>query len=202
MKPQNSIKIIAGRLKNRSVLLPLTPTTRPTKSIARESLFDTLQSEIANYAFVEVFAGSGSVGIEAYSRGCQSVCFIEKSRDAYKTLQQNLKTLEIEGAYSLQGDSFSELSNITKYLAHIDQKAWFYMDPPFDIRENFADIYEKLTNLIASIDPKTARGVVIEHSSDAQIDEIIGKFELFKKRKFGKTTLSYYLINTHTSGEA
>lgn len=195
MKTKEFTTVAAGRLKGRKVFLPQTEETRPTKSIVKDSVFNTLQSEISDYAFVEVFAGSGSMGIEAYSRGADTVCFIEKSQTAYETLKANIKHLAIEGAFSINGDSFEKLKEVERYLAHLKTKAWFYIDPPFDIRSDYEDIYKKAVDLIANLDPIVTRGVIIEHRTGSDIVDLIGNYELIKRKKFGKTTLSYYLNN-------
>ena len=193
MKTKEFITVGAGRLKGRKILLPQVETTRVTKSIARDSVFDTLQSEIANYAFVEVFAGSGSVGIEAYSRGSDAICFLEQSKKAYETLQKNIKDLSIKNTFCLFGDSFENIHQIQHYLLHQNLKAWFYIDPPFDIRSNYEDIYKKTSDLIENLDKNCTRGVIVEHRSDARLSDLMGEFELYKRKKFGKTTLSYYI---------
>ncbi|MGE4295706.1 MAG: 16S rRNA (guanine(966)-N(2))-methyltransferase RsmD [Campylobacterales bacterium] len=192
MKSENSTRVIAGRYKGRKILLPDLEGTRPTKNIVRESLFDTLQTDLHGHAFVEVFAGSGSVGIEASSRGCDNVCFIEADRTAYATLQKNIKTLGIEGARTWQGDSFLLLKEAADYLRLLRLKGWFYFDPPFDIRQGQQDVYAKTEALIAALNPEQVQGVVIEHRSEYAPAETLGACSLVKRRKFGKTTLSYY----------
>ena len=185
-------KIIAGRYKGRKILLPAGEGTRPTKNIVRESLFDTLQTELFGHGFVEVFAGSGSVGLEAASRGCESVCFIEADRAAYGVLQKNIQSLGVEGARSWQGDSFALLGEAVAYLKLLRQKGWFYFDPPFDIREGQESVYPQVEALIAALPIEQTQGVIIEHRSEYAPSDLIGPYHLVKRRKFGKTTLSYY----------
>ena len=72
-------KIIGGKYKGKKIKLPPLSVTRSSKSILRESLFNTLQQDIAGKNLVEVFAGSGSIGLEAISRGAKKVFFIEKN---------------------------------------------------------------------------------------------------------------------------
>lgn len=194
MKPELSARIIAGRYKGRKIALPALEGTRPTKNIVRESLFDTLQTELFGSGFVEVFAGSGSVGLEAASRGCETVCFIEADRFAYDTLQRNIRAVGFEGSKCWLGDSFTLLGEAVNYLRVLRQKAWFYFDPPFDIREGQSTVYAQTEALIASLPAEQVQGVVIEHRSEYNAPETLGACHLIKRRKFGKTTLSYYTV--------
>ena len=87
---KSSIKIIAGKYKGKILHMDILPNTRPTKSIVKESLFDTLQDSIKDKVLVEVFAGYGSVGFEAFSRGAKKVIFIEKDSRSYSVLFHNI----------------------------------------------------------------------------------------------------------------
>jgi 16S rRNA (guanine(966)-N(2))-methyltransferase RsmD len=194
MRHTPAIRISAGRFKGHKIALPDTEQTRPTKSIVRESLFDTLQNDLIDTAFVEVFAGSGSVGLEALSRGCETVCFMEKSPQALRTLKANLKSLGIhQEAHLFAGDSFVRLGEVQALLKTLRVPAWFYFDPPFDIREQFEDIYAHTLTAIERLSTDEALGVIIEHRSAVSLPAAIGAFSQKKQRKFGKTTLSYYL---------
>ncbi|MDR0663950.1 MAG: 16S rRNA (guanine(966)-N(2))-methyltransferase RsmD [Helicobacteraceae bacterium] len=190
----NCAKIIGGSLKGRKFLLPKINGARPTKSIARESIFDALQGEIEDLAFVEVFAGSGSVGLEAISRGAGFAIFIERDREVFKILEQNIAALKIDNAKLFFGDAFALIASVVKYLESTGKRARFYFDPPFSIREGFSDIYEKTQAAIASLSPTVAAGVIVEHSSGFRLEDNLGSFAISKRRKFGKTTLSYYLL--------
>ncbi|MDR2639382.1 MAG: 16S rRNA (guanine(966)-N(2))-methyltransferase RsmD [Helicobacteraceae bacterium] len=187
-------KIIGGSLKGRVILLPETFETRPTKSIARESIFDALRGEIEGLAFVEVFAGSGSVGLEAISRGASEAIFIERDRAAFKVLEQNIAALKIANAKLFCGDAFVLMASALDRLKSAGKKAWFYFDPPFSIREGFSDIYAKTEAAIASLDPALTAGVIVEHGSNTPLNDRLGSLAIAKRRKFGKTTLSYYLL--------
>ena len=83
-----SKKIISGKFKGKVLKLPSKTTTRSSKSIVLESFFNTLQFDIVGATFVEVFSGSGSIGLEALSRGAEEIIFMEKDREALKVLKQ------------------------------------------------------------------------------------------------------------------
>ncbi len=187
------VPILAGKYKGRKILIPNISTTRSSKSILRESLFDTLQFDIIGSTFVEVFAGSGSVGIEALSRGAKIVYFIEKNRAVYEILRQNIENLGIESAYITPADSFEYFGSLLQLLETKGQKSYFYFDPPFSVREGMGDIYTKTVDLIASIPAHICKMVIIEHMSSLKLPESIGVLYRKKNKKFGKSSLSYYL---------
>jgi len=186
-------KIIAGKYKNKKILLPPLEVTRSTKSIVKESFFNVLQNEIIDTIFIEAFGGSGSIGLEALSRGAKRAYFIERDKNSYKILEQNCKSIDEENSIRFLGDTFELLPNlVNKSLKEINEEIIIYLDPPFDIRDGFSDIYEKTYQMIESFNNEKIFLIAIEHKSGLELKEIIGQYKLFKSKKFGKTTISYY----------
>lgn len=182
--------IIAGKYKGKKLALPSLESTRSTKAILKGSLFDSLQYDIMDEVFVEVFGGSGSMGLEALSRGAKHAYFIEKDKAAYQTLKSNCKVIDEIHSTPLQGDSFVLFPSL---LSQLSSKAYFYFDPPFSIREGMEDIYQKVIDLITSIPREKAQLIVIEHMSTLVLPDQIGIYTLQKTKKFGNSSLSYYL---------
>lgn len=181
--------ISAGKYKGKKIALPSLDSTRSTKAILKGSLFDSLQYDIVDEVFVEVFGGSGSMGLEALSRGAKHAYFIEKNKAAYQTLKSNCKIIDEAHTTPLQGDSFVLFPTL---LSSLSSKAYFYFDPPFSIREGMEDIYQKVIDLIASISVDKMHLIVIEHMSTLTLPEQIGVYTLQKTKKFGNSSLSYY----------
>jgi 16S rRNA (guanine(966)-N(2))-methyltransferase RsmD len=185
--------IIGGTHKGKKILIPDLPSTRSSKSILRESLFNTLQFEIIDKNFVEVFAGSGSVGLEALSRGVGHGYFIEKNKTVHALLKANIKQLECDTlSTAIRGDSFEEFAGIHGDIKRKGIETYFYFDPPFSTREGMDDIYDNTIALIETIAPEICEMVIIEHMSTLKLPEHIGSLTLKKKKKFGKSSLSYY----------
>jgi len=182
--------ISAGKYKGKKIMLPSLESTRSTKAILKGSLFDTLQYDLLDEVFVEVFGGSGSMGLEALSRGAKHAYFIEKDKAAFGTLKSNCKAIDEAHTTPLCGDSFTILPTLIPTLTC---KAYFYFDPPFSIREGMEEIYTNVMDLIASIPPEKAHMIVIEHMSTLELPLHIGAFELQKTKKFGNSSLSYYM---------
>jgi len=184
--------IVAGKYKGKKLHLPSMVTTRSSKSIVLESFFNTIQFEIIDATFVEVFSGSGSIGLEALSRGAKRVIFMERDKTALKVLKQNIAQTNPEHCEIFAGDSFLNIENVVKLLKSRDDEAYIYIDPPFSIREGMEDIYEKMINLIASLPKENVKLIIIEHMTGLELDDEIGCFIKQKSKKFGNTTLTYF----------
>ena len=184
-------KILMGKFKGKSLKLPSKETTRSSKSIVLESFFNTIQFDIIDASFVEVFSGSGSIGLEALSRGAANILFMEQDREALKVLKQNISQTDPSACQVFAGDSIVNIAEVIKTLKKRDEDAYFYIDPPFSIREGMEDIYEKMIKLIESIPQELVKLIIIEHMTGLEIPKEIGPFEVLKSKKFGNTTLTY-----------
>ena len=184
-------KIISGKYKGVTLKLPSKDTTRSSKAIVLESFFNTLQFDIIDSNFVEVFSGSGSIGLEALSRGAAKIKFMERDSDAIKVLKSNISQTDPSACEVYAGDSFSNIKNVVKSLK--DEEAYFYIDPPFSIREGMEDIYDNTIKLIASLPEENVKLIIIEHMTGLEIPQKIGSYELKKSKKFGNTSLTYYI---------
>jgi len=184
-------KIISGKFKGKVLTLPSKVTTRSSKAIVLESFFNTLQFDIIDSTFVEVFSGSGSIGLEALSRGAKEILFMEKDRDALKTLKDNIALTDPSACEVFSGDSFENINAVVKTLKRKNEDAYFYIDPPFSIREGMEDIYDKMINLIASLPQEVVKLIIIEHMTGLEIPETLGTYSIMKAKKFGNTTLTY-----------
>jgi len=189
-------KIVAGKFKGKSLRLPSLTTTRSSKGIVLESFFNTLQFEIVGAHFVELFAGSGSVGLEALSRGAARVVFMEKDRAAQKVLRDNIAQTDPSACEVVAGDTFETIASVLARQKALGTPAYFFIDPPFSIREGHEAIYDRMIDLIASLPADLVRLVAIEHMSGLELPESIGALEQTKSKRFGKTSLTYYASRT------
>ncbi|MEA2110474.1 MAG: 16S rRNA (guanine(966)-N(2))-methyltransferase RsmD [Campylobacterota bacterium] len=186
-----SKKIVAGKFKGKTMLLPSKVTTRSSKTIVLESFFNTLQFDIVDATFVEVFSGSGSIGLEALSRGAKRILFMEQDRDALKTLQQNIDQTDPSSCEVFRGNSFENINHVKSRLKSLNEKAYFYIDPPFSFRDGMQEIYNNMITLIKELPAKAVEIIIIEHMTGLELDETIGSFTKIKSKKFGKTSLTY-----------
>ncbi len=122
------MKIIAGQFKGRFLKTPKGSATRPTQGMVREAVFNICQNEIAGARFLDLFAGSGAMGLEAISRGALHATFIEKDRNALSSIRQNIIELEIASQTTIiPADANSAIPKLK------DPFQIIYVDPPYEM---------------------------------------------------------------------
>ncbi|NPA55256.1 MAG: 16S rRNA (guanine(966)-N(2))-methyltransferase RsmD [Epsilonproteobacteria bacterium] len=190
---KSNIKIIAGKHRGKKLYMADKTTTRSSKNILKESVFNTLQFEVADSIWVEVFAGTGSIGLEALSRGAKGAYFLEQDEEAFRVLKKNITHCgEDDNAYPIFGDSFENIYDVIDMLKKNKQKAFFYFDPPFSIRDGYEDVYNKVIDTIARLPKNNVEKIIIEHQSSISFPDNIAKYTKLKTKKFGKSSVSYY----------
>lgn len=182
--------ITGGRLKGRKIKAPKDDQFRPSSSLLKESLFNILYNEIIDSTFLDLFAGTGAVGMEAISRGAQKAIFVEKNSDNVRLIKENSSLLEInDSSQILQMSVEKALSKISIYEPDI-----IFMDPPYDmvnplyIKEIFNQI--KTANILDPYGYLILESPASCHPEDFKIDTL----ELFKSKKYGKSLLSFWII--------
>lgn len=185
MKKRTAPRIIAGKFKGKHLKSLPGNQTRPITDRVKENLFNIIGSDIFDSKFLDAFAGTGSVGIEAFSRGAQFVQFIEKSQKPYLILKENLADILKSNAVNLmQADAFRYLSSTVE-----QEFDYIYIAPPqykqmWELAISNIDKNPKLLItdgwIIIQIDPKEYKPV----ESDNFIE--------FDKRKYGSTLLVFF----------
>ena len=184
-------KIIAGKYKGKSLELPPLETTRSSKAILKESFFNVLQYDVIDTIFIEAFGGSGSIGLEALSRGAKHSYFCELDKRSYKILEKNCKQIDQSNTTPIFGDSFEILPNLLNNSFKTDNII-VYIDPPFDFRDGMENIYQKSYEMVESFTNENIFMVTFEHKSELVLPETIGIFKKYKIKKFGNSALSYF----------
>lgn len=173
------MRIAGGTLKGRELKSPKGGKTRPTSSKVRESLFNILQNEIEGATFLDLFAGSGSMGIEALSRGAEAATFIEKEKMAATVLRENLKNLGLE-ARLIQADVFAAVPRLVKKG---DTFTIIYADPPYAL--DLTPLLETLPLLL------TKRGIlIIEQAKGVELN--LPNLPQCDVRNFGDTSIHIF----------
>ncbi len=194
MKKNNlTTKIIAGTYKNKTLKLPSLEVTRSTKSILKESFFNVLQFDIIDTVFVEAFGGSGSMGLEALSRGAKQSYFCEIDKNSYKLLQENCNNIDAKHSTTIFGDSFVKVPELLERLKNSGDEIILYLDPPFDFREGMEGIYNKSFEMVEKITNENIILIAFEHESKVKMPDTLGKFTKSKTKKFGNSSLTYYV---------
>lgn len=126
-----SLHILGGRWKGRTLKAPPTDRTRPTQSILRQSVFNICQWQVPNARFLDLFAGSGAMGLEALSRGAREAVFIEQDRSALQSIRENIASLGAKDSCSiLASDVFRAFDVLAKKGEPFDI---VYIDPPYEL---------------------------------------------------------------------
>ncbi|HEC1773508.1 TPA: RsmD family RNA methyltransferase, partial [Campylobacter lari] len=131
--------IESGIYKGKKILLPSLDTTRSTKSIVKSCVFNVLRFSLQDKVFIEAFGGSALMALEARSNGCLKSYAIEKDKKAYEIALKNASSID-QNTICLNDDTFKKTPQI---IQNSKEDIILYLDPPFDIREGFFDIYEK-----------------------------------------------------------
>lgn len=127
--------IIAGSHKNRILSTPKSDLTRPTSSRLRETVFNICQGSIQDASFLDLFAGSGAIGLEALSRGAKSAVLVDNSKECASCIKKNIEALRFENSASFVcGDVFTMLK---KFSANGREFDLIYADPPYEKQGNF-----------------------------------------------------------------
>ncbi|HEC1790723.1 TPA: RsmD family RNA methyltransferase [Campylobacter lari] len=180
--------IESGIYKGKKILLPSLDTTRSTKSIVKSCVFNVLRFSLQDKVFIEAFGGSALMALEARSNDCLKSYAIEKDKKAYEIALKNASNID-QNTICFNDDTFKKTPQI---IQNSKEDIILYLDPPFDIREGFFDIYEKTLKLIENIKNSNVKIIIIEHHSTFKTPAKIQNYEKTKEKKFGSTTLSFY----------
>lgn len=136
------MRVIAGQAKGKRLKAPHGLHTRPVTDRIKEALFNIWQDKVAGALFLDLFAGSGSMGIEALSRGAKQVMFVDNSLEASKIIKANLDNCGFAKGFSIhKSDVFLTLQYLKKQAVYFDI---IYVDPPFTNPEIFDEIIKAL----------------------------------------------------------
>ena len=186
-----TMRIIAGLFRSRALEAPPGLATRPTSDRLRETLFNILAPRIEGASFLDLYAGSGAVGIEALSRGAAHVTFVERAPSALKVLRGNLARLEVTSGFSISPGS------VGAYLKRAQEEARafdvVFLDPPYDAAEEYAAALGLLGGTAAGWLAPGAL-VIAEHRSKESLKEQYGNLARTRLLKQGDAALSFYAV--------
>jgi 16S rRNA (guanine966-N2)-methyltransferase len=186
------MRIIAGSYRSRALEAPAGLATRPTSDRLRETLFDVLAPRIEGAVFLDLYAGSGAVGMEALSRGAAQATFVERSPAALKVLRGNLARLGIGGGFRVYAGSVGAfLRASVKAGPASERHAVLFLDPPYDAVREYAATLGLLGGAEAGA---LAEGAVVvaEHRRKQRLEERYGALERTRLLKQGDAALSFY----------
>ncbi len=179
------MRVIAGTARSLPLKAPMGKDTRPTTDRIKETLFNMIQTEIPECIFVDLFAGSGGIGIEALSRGAKHAYFVENAKEAISCIQDNLQfTKFTEKATLLKQDVLSALS-----LIHEKEASVIFMDPPYHAECEAAVLATLATQSYVTEDTL----IIVEAQLDKNFDFLEDLGFYIKKEKIYKTNKHVFI---------
>lgn len=184
------MKIISGKMRGRNFFMP--HGLRPTTNMTRKAIFDIIGHDLEGWAVLDLFAGSGSVGLEALSLGARKVTFVEGDPKYYAVLEENTTLLGFKspGSFSdqvelMNADAFAAVKNLSRQGRKFDL---IFLDPPYN-----RDLLKKILKTLEAYDILNPNSfLVVEHSKDEKLPDLEGRFVLGTHRKYGISNLAVY----------
>lgn len=179
------MRVISGSRRGKKLISPLGLETRPTEDRVKESLFNILYKIDEDSTVLDCFAGSGAIGIEFLSRGASCCYFIDRSRDSIRTINENLKITKFEDRAKVLNSNIEDFLRVYSNLKF----DYIYIDPPYEQVELIYDTMNKISeaNIL-----KEEGIIIVEHLTKVEVNSTVGKLAQYKKKKYGKKTLSFY----------
>ncbi|MBQ9267861.1 MAG: 16S rRNA (guanine(966)-N(2))-methyltransferase RsmD [Clostridia bacterium] len=178
------MRVVAGKARGLTLKTLEGDSTRPTRDMVREALFSILMNQIPGCTFLDLFAGSGAIGIEALSRGAGKAYFGDLNKEAIKVIKANLERARMTlDAEVLQGDYLAILDRLKSKKFDI-----IFIDPPYHKGMGVAAI-----DKISQLGLLNADGVIVyETDTDEDAPEEIGSYKRYDYRKYGRNRLNFY----------
>ncbi len=181
------MRIISGSAKGRKLKSPKDQLTRPTSDRLKETLFNILAPKIYGAHILDVFAGSGALGLEAISRGAASVTFFEIHKEAVRLIQDNVELCGFQKQSRLiVGDA---ISKIKTFFPGVDQKIdLVFIDPPYQtgLAEHALEVLSKVSWL------KPTVTIVVEHHGKEELPDEISSLKKYRVLKQRDSTITFY----------
>ena len=190
------MRIISGTAKGRKILSPKNEgritekgevkATRPTLDRVKESMFNILGHRVYNAVVLDMFAGTGSLGLECASRGANKVVFLERFKETYDILLENVRILGFDSVSKVyMKDSYEFIKSLASQGEKFDI---IFVDPPY-----LNHMVDKAVKMIAEFDLLNTDGVIVtKYDREEPIYRPEEKYELVDERKYGNTIIAFY----------
>lgn len=191
------MRIIAGDARGKVIEAPEGMDTRPVTDKIRQALFNIWQFDIRDTSFLDLFSGSGSMGLEALSRKADRVVMVEKSRKAADVIRRNLKACRFENrnVRVLEEDVFQAIADLNKRHETFDR---IYLDPPYTVESIFDPVMEALGDgELLNLDGE----IVIRSLNTKPMKERYGKLRKYREKTWGISTAHFYKIQQEEDTE-
>lgn len=182
------MKVISGFLKGRSISGYNIIGTRPTMDRVKESLFGMIQEHVKGSIVLDLFAGSGSLGIEAISNGAKECYFIDNNQEVIQVLNKNVLNFDIAGQARVRLlDWKRALNDFFKMGVKFDI---IFVDPPYEY-----DVYEKVIRKVIELNLLQSGGIIVLEHRNLLLKDNYGELSLYKEKKYGDKSVNIYQMN-------
>lgn len=180
------MKIISGTLKGRNIEGYNIEGTKPTMDRVKESLFGMIQDYIKDSTVLDLFAGSGNLGVEAISNGAKIAYFIDNNPEVIKVLNKNIANLDIQSkSRVILSDWKKALNTFATQNIKFDL---IFIDPPYAY-----DVYEKILNKVSTLNLLSDNGLIIMEYSNLHLPATYENLTLYKERNYGNKSINIYI---------
>ena len=179
------MKVISGLLKGRNIEGYNIEGTRPTQDRVKESMMASIQDYIKDAIVLDLFAGSGQLGIETISNGAKLCYFIDNNKDVINILKKNINNLKIQDKSNIINSDWKKMLNTfgetnTKFDI-------IFVDPPYDY-----DVYEKIIQKINELDLLNNNGILVLEYSNKNFKDQYQNLTLIKEKQYGFKSVNIY----------
>lgn len=192
------MRIISGDARGRVIEAPEGMDTRPVTDKIRQALFNIWQFDIRDTSFLDLFSGSGSMGLEALSRKADRVVMVEKSRKASDVIRRNIKACHFDkrNAVLLEEDVFAAIESLKKKGEHFHR---IYLDPPYTVDSIFHPVMEALGDgkLL-----EEGGEIIIRTRASKKMNDSYGKLEKVREKTWGISTAHFYRMKEENAENA
>ncbi len=180
-----SVRVIGGRLRGFRLSVPSTSDVRPTSGRVRQALFDLVAAKVEGARALDLFAGTGALGIEALSRGASACVFVERDKEAVRCIRRNLQSCGLASSAWVLAGSLPGVLARTRAGGGFDL---IFVDPPYD-----EPVGERVLDDLAAMDLLRSSGcLVFEHRKSRTLSAERGSLVLLRSVRYGDTILSLY----------
>ena len=178
------MRVISGSARGLKLKTIENDSTRPTKDMVKEALFSIILEYVPDAVFLDLFSGSGAIGIEALSRGARKAYFNDLNKECIKVIKENLSKARFEEQAVVYNLSFLNMLNKVKDVSF----DIIYIDPPYNTSMGLEAI-----KTISAYNLLKKNGILVYETDETEdIPEIIDRFEKFKCKKYGRNILNFY----------
>lgn len=181
------MRVISGFAKGKKLFAPKDQRIRPTSDRVKESVFNMLAFQLRGRIFVDLFCGSGAMGIEALSRGCSKAYFFDQSKESIALTKKNLEHCSLSSQY-WQAEVLEAAQGVEWLHRHGVKGDFFYLDPPYAMEHPL-----KLVQQILDGDLLTEEGIILlEHDANRNPCDEESSIQPVDQRKYGKTGILFF----------